>query len=156
MASGEFGASYQMPMGRFYLRPEAAVDYILLYESAFAEHGGGTAVDLSVASRTNTEATATADLVLGMDFGTTIHWRPEMTVGWRQIVAGGPGDTTAKFVSGNTSFTLAPQLQDRGGLLARLGLRAGGQFADFSADAGGVFNKDYQTYDARAVARFLF
>jgi hypothetical protein len=156
VASAEFGASYQMDLGKFYLRPEAAVDYILLYESAFAEHGGGEAEDLSVASRMNQEASAQADMVFGMDFGTAIHWRPELTLGWRQIVAGGPGNTTAQFVSGGGSFTLSPQLTDRGGLLARLGLRAGGPFADFSADAGGEFNKDYQTYDARAVARFLF
>ena len=156
VGSAELGASYQMAMGRFYLRPEASLDYILLYESAFAEHGGGPAMDLAVGSRLNEEATAQADMVLGMDFGTAIHWRPELTLGWRQIVAGGPGNTKAQFVSGPTSFTLTPQLQDRGGLLARLGLRAGGAFADFSADAGGEFNKDYQTYDARAVARFLF
>jgi hypothetical protein len=156
IGSAELGASYQMAMGRFYLRPEASLDYILLYESAFAEHGGGAAMDLAVASRLNEEATAQADMVLGLDFGTAIHWRPELTLGWRQIVAGGPGDTKAQFVSGPTSFTLTPQLQDRGGLLARLGVRAGGAFADFSADAGGEFNKDYQTYDARAVARFLF
>ena len=114
------------------------------------------AVDLSVAQRLSQEASATVSVRAGGSFGRDFTWRPELEFGYREIMTGGPGDTTAKFVSGNTSFTLAPQLQDRGGLLARLGLRAGGQFADFSADAGGVFNKDYQTYDARAVARFLF
>jgi hypothetical protein len=40
--------------------------------------------------------------------------------------------------------------------LARIGMRASGQYADFSADAGGEFRNDYETYDARAAARFLF
>ena len=135
---------------------ELSLDYIALYESAHTEHGGGSALNLSVNSRLSKEAAAQADVVLGWNLGDAIRWRPEMTVGWRQIVAGGPTSTTAKFLSGGQSFTLAPDLSDRGGLLARLGVRAGGSYTDISADAGGEFRNGYQTYDARAVARFLF
>ena len=95
-------------------------------------------------------------MVFGWTFGTGFQWRPEMTVGWRQIVTGGPAATTARFLSGGPAFTLNPDLSDRGGLLARLGLRASGPFADITADAGGEFRNGYQTYDARAIARFLF
>jgi hypothetical protein len=35
-------------------------------------------------------------------------------------------------------------------------VRASGAYADITADAGGEFRNGYQTYDARAVARFLF
>jgi hypothetical protein len=156
-------ASYQFEMGsRFYVRPELAADYMALFEAAHTESGGAAstghdAVDLAVNARTSTQATARADLVFGASFGTTIRWRPELTVGWRDVVSGGPGVTTAHFVGGaGTPFSLSPNFQDKGGILARLGLRAGGSYADFSADAGGQFRNSYQTYDARAVARFLF
>ena len=100
------------------------------------------------------------DLVIGADMGGANHWRPELTLGWRQIVSGGAGDTTAHFLNDGgkpgASFTLSPQVQDRGSLLARIGIRAGGNFADFSADAGGELSQNYQVYNARAVARFLF
>jgi hypothetical protein len=90
-----------------------------------------------------------------MNFGQSIVWRPEVTIGYRAVVYGGPAKTVANFEGGQT-FTLLPQFTDKGGLLGRIGLRASGQYADFSADAGGEFRNDYETYDARAAARFLF
>ena len=155
LVSGQIALNYPMTIGRFYLRPEVSADYTALYEGAHSETDGGTAVDLSVASKTSQEAAVQGDMVMGATFGDSVKWRPEMTLGWREIVAGGPASTTAHFAGGQ-SFTLSPQFTERGGLLARLGLRAGGAFADFSADAGGVFRSGYETYDARAMARFLF
>jgi hypothetical protein len=150
------GVSYPFTEGRFYMRPEGWVDYYALYETAHNERNGGPAFDLSIASRTSQEAIAQADLVLGATFGDVMKWRPELTIGYRDVVEGGPAATTASFSSGGSSFTLTPNFQDKGGILARLGLRAGGQFADFSADAGGEYRNGSQTYDARAAARFLF
>ncbi len=156
VGSAQFGVSYQITHGRFYMRPEASVDYVALYETAHSEQGGGSALNLGINSRLGSEASAQGDLVLGWGFGDALRWRPELTVGWRQIIYGGPASTTARFLSGGSSFTLTPDLTDRGGLLARLGIRASGSFADITADAGGEFRNGYQTYDARAVARFLF
>ena len=155
LVSAQIALNYPITMGRFYLRPEFAADYTVLYEGAHSETGGGTAVNLSIAAKTNQEATVQGDVVMGATFGDSVKWRPELTLGWREIVAGGPASTSAHFASGGT-FVLSPQFTEKGGLLARLGLRAGGAFADFSADAGGVFRGGYDTYDARAMARFLF
>ena len=160
-ASAEIGASYQIPVGKFYVRPEVIADYVYLYESAYSEHGGGAGMDLAVNARNSEEGTVQGDLVFGADLGGTYHWRPELTLGWREVVSGGPGDTTAHFINNGNgvpgpSFTLSPQFQDKGSLIARIGVRAGGNFADFSADAGSELNNTYQVYNARAVARFLF
>ena len=154
--SAQIKLNYPMTMGRFYLRPEVTADYTVLYEGAHTERDGGSAVNLAVAAKTNQEATVQADMVMGATFGDAVKWRPELTLGWREIVAGGPASTSARFASGGSTFVLSPQFTEKGGLLARLGLRAGGAFADFSADAGGVFRSGYETYDARAMARFLF
>jgi hypothetical protein len=162
IGSGQIGISYQATMGRFYMRPEASADYVMLYESGHNERGGankvsgGDSLDLGINSRLSTQASVQGDLVLGYTFGTAMQWRPEVMIGYRQVVTGGPASTTAHFLSGGSAFTLSPDLSDRGGLLARLGLHAGGNYADISADAGGEFRNGYQTYDARAVARFLF
>ena len=156
LMSAQIKLNYPMTMGRFYLRPEVTADYTVLYEGAHTERDGGSAVNLAVAAKTNQEATVQADMVMGATFGDAVKWRPELTLGWREIVAGGPASTSARFASGGSTFVLSPQFTEKGGLLARLGLRAGGAFADFSADAGGVFRSGYETYDARAMARFLF
>ena len=155
LVAAHFGVSAPISSGRFYMRPEASLDYFALYESAHTERGGGSAFDLTVSSRTSQEAVAQADVVLGATFGEGVKYRPELTLGWRGVVEGGPASTTAKF-QGGSNFTLSPNFQDKGGFLARLGLRAGGAFADFSADAGGEYRGGSQTYDARALARFLF
>jgi hypothetical protein len=155
VVAAHVGVKAPLSAGRFYARPEVSVDYYALYEGAHNEHGGGSAFDLSVASRTSQETLAQADLVLGVNLGEVIRWRPELTVGWRDVVEGGPGATTARF-TGGSAFSIEPNFQDKGGLLARLGVRAGGAFADFSADAGGEFLSGSQSYDARALARFLF
>jgi len=155
LISGQVGLNAPIEFGRFYLRPEVSADYIALFEEGYTEHGGGSAFDLTVAPRTSQQASAQVDMVLGATFGDAIKYRPELLVGWRGVVYGGPGATTARFEGGD-NFTLNANFQDRGGLLARLGLRAGGQFADFSADAGGEWHGNFDSFDARALARFLF
>ena len=155
LISGQVGLNAPIEFGRFYLRPEVSADYIALFEEGYTEHGGGSAFDLTVAPRTSQQASAQVDLVLGATFGDAIKYRPELMIGWRGVVYGGPGATTAHFMGGD-NFTLNANFQDKGGLLARLGLRAGGQFADFTADAGGEYHGNFQSYDARALARFLF
>jgi hypothetical protein len=156
LMSGQVGLNAPIEFGRFYLRPEVSADYIALFEEGYTEKGGGSALDLVVAPRTSQQASAQVDMVLGATFGDAIKYRPELMVGWRGVVYGGPGNTEAHFASGNTDFTLNPNFQDKGGLLARLGLRAGGPFADFTADAGGEWHGNFDSYDARALARFLF
>ena len=155
IASSELSIAYRASLGRFFVKPEAMAEYVLLYESGYTESGAGNAVDLSVNSKLNKEGLVQADTVFGASFGDAIRWTPSLTIGWRQIVTGGPSNTTAHF-QGGQSFTLSPDFQDKGGLLARLGLRASGNFADFSANAGGVFRTGYDSVDARATARFLF
>jgi hypothetical protein len=156
LMSAQVGLNYPITVGRYYLKPEFSADYMALYESAHTEHDGGDAVDLALGSKTSQEGAAQADLVMGATFGDAVKWRPELTIGWREILFGGPADTVGHFASGGTNFTLSPQFDEKGGLLARLGLHAGGAYADFTADAGGVFRSGYESYDARAVARFLF
>jgi hypothetical protein len=153
--SANVGLGYQFSLGRFFARPEVSGDYVLYTAEGYKERGGGPAFNLDVAGQTASQADAQADIVMGMNFGQSIVYRPEVTVGYRAVVYGGPANTVANF-QGGQSFTLNPQFTDKGGLLARIGMRATGQYADFSADAGGEFRNDYETYDARAAARFLF
>lgn len=156
VGSTSFQVAYKASFGRYYVKPELLANYILFYEQAYTEHGGGDAFDLHIGSKLSQEAVVQTDLVLGANYGAAVRWSPELTLGWREVVAGGPADVTANF-AGGTAFKLSPNYGDRGGLLARLGIRASGNFADFSANAGGVFMRQgYNSYDARASARFLF
>jgi hypothetical protein len=155
IVSANVGVAYQLTAGRFYMQPEAALDYVGLFQSSYQEKGGGPAFNLHIANGASSQADAIADIVLGMNFGQTIVWRPQLTFGYRAVIAGGPASTSARF-NGGQSFTLNPQFNNKSGFLARVGVRASGQYADFSVDAGGQFSSANQTYNARAAARFLF
>ncbi|QUD86501.1 hypothetical protein [Phenylobacterium montanum] len=155
IGTASISASYKESFGRYYVKPEALADFVLMYEEGHTEHGAGDSYDLTINSKLNKEAIVQADMVFGASYGATTRWSPELTVGYRDVVYGGPAFTTAHF-AGGAPFTLSPDYNDRGGFIARVGLRASGNYADFNASAGGVFRTGYSTYDARATARFLF
>ena len=73
-----------------YFRPQVHGDYFYLNQGAYTEHGGGTAAgdgfDLAVAQRNGNEASGTASLVTGITFGQGFRWRPELELGYRDVV----------------------------------------------------------------------
>lgn len=150
------GASYELRMGAVYARPELAVDYLYLRENGYKEKGGGSGFDLEVDSRDGQLLTGTALLGLGAQFGKEVRWGPEVKLGWRQHITGDPGQTTARFRSGGSSFTLDPEDVYSGGKLVRLALRVGTGDIAVSLEGGAEFDSVYQQYDGRAVVKFLF
>lgn len=149
------GASYTLEMGAFYARPELALDYLRLSEDGYSESGGGAGFDLTVEDRKGDLLTGQAALALGFRFGDEIYWAPEVKVGWRQRLAGNPGETTARFGAG-TPFVLDPEQVFDGGIIARAGLRGGSEKVLYALDAGGTFEDEYREYDVRATVRFQF
>lgn len=157
LAAARFGVSYKADFGRYYVRPGALIDYVMLYEGSHDETGGGDAMNLKVDARTNQELAAEATIAFGARFGgPDLRWGPEVQVGYREILTGDPADTTARFASGGNAFTLSPSGYDKGGLLLRAALRGGGAYAYFAVEASGEIRNDYQNYEGRFVARFLF
>ena len=77
-----------MTFGRFFMRPEASVDYIALFESSHNEKGGGPALDLALASRTSTEGSAQADMVFGSRIAGTVMDADIGLKGGREIRVG--------------------------------------------------------------------
>jgi len=125
-ASG--GASYDLRMGRFSVRPSAILEHYNLSEKGYDETGGGDAFDLHVDSRKSDETALSGLVALGYDlFGArpdrTSWMRVELEGGYRDILSGSLGKTTAHF-EGGESFTLTPE--DRtSGWLAGLRLMGG-------------------------------
>ena len=127
------GASVEGGSRFLFFRPAVSVDYIRLKEDGYAETGGGEALDLTVASRKSDEMAVNGGLTLGVDFmgmgSRDENWfRVETEGGWREIVSGGLGTTTARFEDGNP-FTLEGE-EATGGWFARL--RAIGGMAGFT------------------------
>lgn len=153
---GRLGAYYEFNSGAFYLRPSAHLDYIRLHEAGYTEEGGGTGFDLDVDGRTGDALAATASLIFGYTFGDDVKWRPEIEVGYRGVVAGSGGDTTAAFTGGGSPFSLPAEALRGGGPIARVGIHAFGKFVDLKIDAGGEFRSGYTDLDLRMMVRIVF
>ena len=157
MGGVRFGAAYEAKFGAFYIRPEAMLDYLYLYEGGYTEQGGGASIDLKVDSRSSSNATAEAGVVLGARFGRSFHWGPELQVAYRSTLAGSLGSTRAEFVSVPGGQFLMPALPiDKNRLLVRLALRGSGAYANFALEGSGEFGDLYDEYTGRIVVRFIF
>lgn len=158
MASAHTGIAYTARMGRVHLRPMISADFVYLDEDGRTESGGGEAVDLEIDGRTSQQLSAFAGVALGATFGDpqAMLWRPEVTVGYRTRTGDGPDATTARFISGGPSFTLAAPELDDGAMVVRVGLRGSTRYFDLGFEAGGEIRDDYEAYDGRVVARLAF
>lgn len=156
--SGRVGAYYDILTGRLYVRPQAHLDYYRLHESGYTETGGGNGFDLNVDGRTGDVLSGTASFIIGYNFGEgeDVRWRPEVELGWRQVLAGSGGDTSAAFVGGGSPFTLPAEELTGGGPIARLGIHVYGKFVDLKLDAGGQFRSGYTDLDLRLMVRIVF
>jgi uncharacterized protein YhjY with autotransporter beta-barrel domain len=157
MGGMRLGASYEARLGNFYIRPEASLDYLYLYENGYKENGGGASVDLTVDSRTSSNSTGEFGIVLGGRFGRTFHWGPELQVAYRTTLAGSLGATNAAFTATpGDRFGLSALPIDKQRLLVRLALRGSGAYANFALEGSGEFGNLYDEYTGRLVVRFIF
>jgi len=117
------GASYETGGRYLFIRPAVAVDYAKLKEDGSSETGGGDGIDLTIDERTSDELAVSGGVTVGVDFmgngRRDEDWfRVEGEGGWREIVGGELGSTTAHFKNGD-DFTLDPE-QSQAGWYARL------------------------------------
>jgi hypothetical protein len=139
LVSASGGLSYEGGGTVFFFRPNVSFDYLRLKEKGYTETGGGAGLDLTVDPRTSDEFAVNGGLALGIDFAgmhkRDENWfRLETEGGWREIVGGELGATTAHF-AGGTPFTLDPE-QEKSGWFARLRALGGGPDYKLTGEAG--------------------
>jgi hypothetical protein len=138
LISASGGISYEGG-GYVFFRPTASFDYLKLSEKGYTDSGGGAGLDLIVDPRKSDEFAVNGGLALGIDFTGNRkrdeNWfRLETEGGWREIVGGALGATTAHF-AGGTPFTLAPD-QEKSGWYARLRALGGSENFTLAGEAG--------------------
>ncbi|GGO98848.1 autotransporter outer membrane beta-barrel domain-containing protein [Stakelama pacifica] len=159
MTSFSGGVSYEGGGQVFFFRPAVSIDYLKLTEDGYTETGGGKALDLTVDKRSSDEAAVEGGLTLGMDLSGTgrrdSNWfRMEVEGGWREIVSGSLGTTTARFAGGD-AFTLTPQ--DRAnGWYGRLRALGGGSLFQVGGEFGAEKQNDRLGLTLRGTMRVNF
>ncbi|WP_369061265.1 autotransporter outer membrane beta-barrel domain-containing protein [Caulobacter sp. 73W] len=155
-ASANISASYEVSVGRYFIRPETSLDYIYLNEDERQEKGGGAGFDLIVEERKSNRLSGEAALAMGAQFGRDIWWRPEVRVGYRQTLSGTVGDTVARFGANGTPFTLVAADDKDGALTLNLALRAGTSMSYLAIEGGAEKRKRSQRYNVRLSGRMMF
>ena len=149
------GLAYEADLGGAYLRPEARLDYVWLWEGQRREHGGGDGFDLTVASRKADNLSGDLGLVLGKQYGKDVWVRPELRVGYRQTLAGAMGDTVASFAGGNP-FTLVANDDKQGAVTVGFALRAGSALSYLALEGGAEASRKQTKYNLRLTGRAMF
>jgi outer membrane autotransporter protein len=156
LGAARLAASYNLDLGRFYIKPAVTVDYVYLYEDGYREHGGGSAVDLAVNHRTSYEGAAEAGVTFGGHFGRTFKWDPELHVGYRTNISEGLSTTTARFLAGGNPFLMKALGVDQNSLVVRAAVRGGSRYANVALEATGEIGDIYSAYEGRLIVRFIF
>ena len=153
---GHLGAAYEVKLfGPYYARPEVSVDYLRLHQGGYQEKGSGTAFNLAVASQNDTQFSGQGLMVLGRQWGRAAWFRTEVRFGYREVISGQVGDTTASFADG-TPFTLAGDPEKGGWVTAGFSLKTGSEFSYFALEGDADFRKGQRRYDLRVAGRSVF
>ncbi len=153
---GHFGVAYEQKLGRFYARPELSADFLQFDEGSHTDKNGSAGFNLTVASRNSSRFSGQAVMVVGREWGTAASWlRSEVRGGFREILAGSVGDTTANF-AGGTPFTLAAENDKGGWLTFGFSLKAGSPYSYLALEGDADYRKSEQRYDLRIAGRSLF
>ena len=150
----EFGGD-----GAFFARPSVSADYVSLDEDGYTETGGDEALDLTVEDRKSDEFAVNGGLTLGINFTGNgrrdENWfRTEVEGGWREVVGGELGSTTASFEDG-TPFTLTPEERSNG-WFARLRALGGSDMFEMSGEVGAEERNEKTALTLRGSLRLAF
>jgi len=153
------GASFEGGGRYLFFRPSVTVDYTKLDEDGYTDTGGGESLDLIVEDRKSDELAVNGGLTLGVDFTGTgrrdENWfRVEGEGGWREIVGGSLGLTTAHFEDGE-DFTLDPGEIDSG-WYARLRAMGGSSSFELGGELGAEDRQGEVAYSLRGSLRMAF
>ncbi|KQY35606.1 autotransporter [Caulobacter sp. Root1455] len=150
------GMAYEAKFGRYFTRPEASLDYLYLSEGERKESGGGDGFDQIVHKRNSDSLIADAGIVFGADYGRDLWWRPEVRIGYRQLLAGEIGNTVAQYTNGGAPFTLASGTDKDGAVTLGFALRAGTPMSYLALEANAEAAKKQKRYNLKLTGRAMF
>jgi hypothetical protein len=162
--SGGGGVSWEQHfLRRYYLRPEATVEYMRLQENGYTEDnasGGVNGIPLIVGSRTGDILTTAATLNLGARFGDIAGQggvTAELQAGYRDNVLANPGVTNIQFVANKGVVAqVAGDSLTGGGPVVGFRLMAGGPMGYVSLEGDAEQMAHYNEYVLLIRAAFRF
>lgn len=155
------GVAYEASFGRFYIRPEASIEWFSLREDAHDENGGGSGFDLSIAERNGRLGRGSVMLSFGGRFGDQGWLQPEIRIGYRSNMTAELDDTVACFTAlapsdPNRCFSLPADSIEGGGPVFGFRLLATGQMGYLALEGDAELLDMYQRYSLMLRAGYRF
>jgi uncharacterized protein with beta-barrel porin domain len=151
--TGDAGLSYRLPVGRWYVQPQGAIDYVRLHEDGYAQSGGGSGFDLIVDPRTSTESAANGSVVVGYNLmrpqeDKNSFLRVELEGGERSLLSSKLATTTAHY-DGGSDFALNPEAR-KSGWTAATRVKGGSSWLLVTGEVDAEKEQDHVGFAARA------
>ncbi len=154
-AGGTVGRDIRL--GKWVVRPEAALTYIRLSESDFVEDDGGTGFGLSVDSRESSLFTGSGNLSVARRFEQgPSWWMPYFRAGYRGDLTDTDLETVARFTGSDEIFRLRADELPGTGFLLGFGLSAGSNYSTFTFAYDADIRDDFIRHVGRVVIRITF
>jgi hypothetical protein len=162
--SGGAGVSYEQHfLRRYFLRPEASVEYLYLHEDGYTEQNGGTSGSgtlLGLKSRDGDILSTKVMLNLGARFGDQGQngITAELHAGYRDNISADAGTTNLWFLAdtSKTIASLSPQSLTGGGPVFGFRLMGGGPMGYISLEGDVEDMEGYMNYTLLIRAAFRF
>jgi hypothetical protein len=150
------GTAYEAKLGRYFVRPEARIDYLYLQEGTRVEKDNcGDCLGQTRLKRKSDSLTGDVGVAFGADFGRELWWRPEVRVGYRQHLAGQIGDTNFHYAGGSPVILPASDQKDNAVTLG-FALRAGTPMSYLALEANAEAAKKQKRYNLKLIGRTMF
>lgn len=158
--AGNLTGGYEAHLGKIFIRPTASLDYLMLSQEKREDRGsaddGSNGLDLDTASRTSSRLTATAEIAVGATFGRDVWWRPEVRLGYRQVVAGDMGDLEFNYLRGGGKGTIQGLDTGEGVAVLGLALRAGTAMSYVAVEGEYETGDGEDRYNLQFAGRMMF
>jgi len=124
-------ATYSVPLGFLELKPYVGLDYMRLTQEGYTESvttNDGFA--LTVGDAESSLATGSYGVSLAADFGSdnSFSLRPEISVGYRNILTYDSSPGSARFAGGTTAFLLEPGLEPEDAVIGGFGFNISSEY----------------------------
>lgn len=154
-------ATYTVPLGWLSLKPFVAADYIAFQQDGYQETAAtNDGLALVVGDSDASLATASYGVSLMGDFGgdDAYKFRPQLSVGYRNILNWENTPATLRFAGGSTgtSFQLNPGVEPEDAIVAGLGLNIDSQFLNLKIGYDAEIGDSSMTHYGSITLRMAF
>jgi uncharacterized protein with beta-barrel porin domain len=159
--NGAARATYTIPMGFLQVKPYISADYYGLWQDGYKEAASATTstgLGLTASSAESHLATAAIGASLAAQFGSddTLRIRPEISVGYRDVIDWTDKSARLQFAGGGSPFSLVTGHDPESAATAGLGVDINSEFLNIKIGYDGEFASKYTTHYGSITLRLAF